>query len=193
MHIKIEGVLNRIKEGKIKTACIYELIDTYYQNVVWRIDEIDGFDNLPENPPFPEEFFQSVDTRVTGIGEAIEQLLKAGYDIDEPEYGFNALMLAVGEGDAPMVRYLISHGADANTWPGIEGRLPFERNYYLDDIDIHYMDKCFDRNCDPNYVKAFYHTALVLAEDAHLGPYYGFCLEINESGKVSLDPPRLKY
>lgn len=77
-----------------------------------------------------------MDTRVAGIGEAIEQLLKAGYDIDQPEYGYNALMLAVREGDAPMVRFLISHGADADSWPGIEGRLPFERNCYLDDIDI---------------------------------------------------------
>lgn len=188
MHIKIEAVLTRIKKGKIKTACIYELIHTYYQNVVWRIDEIGGFDNLPKNPPFPEEFLQSVDTRVTGIGEAIEQLLKAGYDIDQPEYGYNALMLAVREGDAPMVRFLISHGADANSWPGIEGRLPFERNYYLDDIDIN----CFDRK-DPNYMKAYYNTALVLAKDAHLGPYYGYCLSINERGKVSLDPPKLKY
>ncbi len=59
-------------------------------------------------------------------------------------------------------------------------------NYYLADIDIHYMDESFANDKDIEYMRALYRTALVLVEDAHLGPFYGHCLKIDEAGTVTL-------
>ena len=52
----------------------------------------------------------------------------------------------------------------------MEESLPGESNYYLDDIDINYMNECFANDKDIDYLKALFQTALVLVEDAHLGP-----------------------
>ena len=83
-------------------------------------------------------------------------------------------MLAVGNGDAPMVRFLINHGVDVNKWPGKDETLiPGESYYYLDDIAIHLMDETFAKDKDIEYMKALHRTALVLVEDVHLGPYSG--------------------
>lgn len=103
-------------------------------------------------------------------------------------------MLAVGSGDAPMVHFLIKHGADANSWPN-KGEEPAlgEGNYYLDEIDIHFMNECFVNDKDINYLKALHRTALVLVEAAHLGPYSGYSLKISEDGIVSLGPAQVLF
>ena len=188
INFKLKAVLNRIESGELKTACVYHLLDTYYQCVIGKIDEIDDLDDLvdlDDNSPFPAEFFQSVESRSSGIGIALSHLLESGHDIDSADGGFNALMIAVGCGDAPMVRFLIEHGADANTWPEMEEDPP-TGNYYLDDIDIHFMDESFANDKDLEYMKALHRTALVLVEDAHLGPYHGHCLTIDDEGNVAL-------
>ena len=60
----------------------------------------------------------------------------------------------------------------------------------MDDIDINYMNECFANDKDNDYLKALFQTALVLVEDAHLGPYSGFSLKIDEDGTVSLGPAK---
>ena len=124
----------------------------------------------------------------------MKRLLDAGCDVDATDGGFNALMLAVSAGDAPMVQFLIKHGADANKWPDM-GEVPSsgEGNYYLDDIDIHFMNECFANEKDVVYLKALHRTALVLTEEARLGPYRGHNLTIDEEGNVLLGPAKVLF
>lgn len=86
-----------------------------------------------------------------------------------------------------MVHFLIKRGADANSWP-MMNEVPLEgrRNYYLEDIDIHYMDESLANDKDIDYLKALHRTARVLVEDANLGPYRGNCLTIDDAKNVSL-------
>ncbi len=195
MNPKLEAFMGRIESDELKTACVYELIDIYYQCVIGKIDEMDADDEREyEDLPFPDEFLHPVEDRKSGIGAALKRLLDLEYDVDVPQGGFNALMLAVGEGDAPMAHFLIQHGADANSWPemGEEPSLG-EGNYYLDDIDIHFMNECFANDRDEDYLRALHRTALVLVEDANLGPYSGYSLKIDEEGQVSLGPAKVKF
>ena len=189
MHPEIEKTLKRIAGGEIKTACVYSLIDTYYMYIVGDIEAEDS----DLDPPFPEELLQPIEDRESGIGSALKILLDEGHNVNDSDDDFNALMLAVGSGDAPMVRFLIQHGADANSWPNMEESLPGEGNYYLDEIDINYMNECFANDKDIDYLKALSQTAFVLVEDAHLGPYSGFSLKIDENGTVSLGPAKTLF
>ena len=127
--------------------------------------------------PFSGELKQPVEDRISGIIVALTQLINAGHDVNESDGFLNALMLAVGHGDAPMVQFLIEHGADVNTWPDMDKEPEWMRqNYYLKDIDIHYMDECFADDKDVEYMKALHQTALVLVGLGHLRPYSGHCL-----------------
>ncbi len=187
MDPKLLSMLNRVESGELKTACIHKLLETYYQCVIGKIDEYDDLDDLEDDAPFPPEFLMPVEERSSGIGIALTQLLGLGHDVNNSDGSFNALMNAVGCGDAPMVHFLLQHGADANSWPDMdEENIRLYGNYYLDDIDIHYMDESFANDKDIEYMKALYRTALVLVEDAHLGPFHGHCLKIDEAGNVTL-------
>ena len=193
MNSKLEAFMQSVERGDTPSASVYHLLDTYYQCVIGKIDEIADDDIDCEDEPFPEEFLQAVEDRSSGIGIALTQLLDAGFDIDGSDGYFNALMLAVGGGDALMVHFLLEHGADASSWPDMENSLPGEGNYYLDDIDIHFMNESFANDKDVEYMKALHRTALVLVEDAHLGPYSGYCLKIDDNGNVSLSPAKVKF
>ena len=192
MNSKLEAFMQGVECSENPSASVYHLLDTYYQCVIGKIDEI-ADDEADWEEPFPEEFLQAVEDRSSGIGIALTRLLDAGYDIDGTDGCFNGLMLAVGGGDAPMVHFLLEHGADANSWPDMEHSLPGEGNYYLDDIDIHYMNESFANDKDIEYMTALHRTALVLVEDAHLGPYSGYSLKIDKRGNVSLSPAKVKY
>lgn len=195
MDSKLIAFLNSVDNGEGSLACVYHLLDTYYHGTVGKIGELNGEDDaVYEKSTFPEEFLLPVEDRDSGIGFALTHLLDEGYDVDGTDGYFNALMLAVGSGDAPMVHFLIKHGADVNSWPG-KGEEPAlgENNYYLDDIDIHYMDGCFANDKDIMYLEALHRTALALVESAHLGPYSGYSLKISEDGTVSLGPAQVLF
>ncbi len=187
MNPKLEAYLHRIETKEIEAACISGMISTYYDRVIAKLDELD--DDEDDYVPFPysEELHQPVDERESGIGTALTRLLASGHNIDETDGNFNALMLAVGYGDAPMVHFLIQHGADAKAWPDF-GEEPIikDSNYYLDDIDIHLMGESFANDEEIEYMEDLYQTAIVLANEAHLGPYNGYCLKIDENGNVSV-------
>ena len=189
MNPHLEAILRDVESHNVETAAVYELIDTYYQQVAYSPPEDD--DDM-EEVLFSEELKQPVEDRISGIMTALTQILNAGHDINRSDGYFNAMMLAVGCGDAPMVQFLIEHGADVNTWPHMDKEPEWMRqNYYLEDIDIHFMDECFANDKDLEYMKALYQTALVLAKFGHLGPYTGHCLAVDEDGNVSLKPPQL--
>ena len=192
---RLETVIRKIESGELTEACIYELLDTYYQLVIWKSDNSDCEDDLQDaETPFPEDFLLPVDDRSSGIGAALTQLLAAGHDVDGTDGYSNALMIAVGNGDAPMVHFLLQHGANAESWPMMDDDLTgHNSNYYLEDIDINFMNECYANDRDPDYLQALYRTALVLVEDAHLGPYSGYCLKIDNDGNVTLEPAKLLF
>jgi hypothetical protein len=55
------------------------------------------------------------------------------------------------------------------------------------------MNECFAYDTDFDFLKALHRTALVLVEDAHLGPYTGLSLKIDEAGNVSLKPAKVLF
>lgn len=194
MDPKLVKTLERIESGEYKSACIYELINTYYQFVIGKDDEIDD-DVLYWDEPFPEEFSVPVEERSSGIGEALEILLGAGHDINDDDGMFNALMPAVGSGDEHMVHFLLKHGADANRWPEMEENDPaIFGNWYLDQIDSCLLEESLANDKDIEYMKALHRTAVVLAKEAHLGPFNGYCLSIDtENRTVSVKPAEVMY
>ena len=185
-----ETVFGRIECGDLKSACIFELLDSYYDHAFWRLDDLGNNEGLLYKIPlpFPVELLLPVENRGSGIGALLNHLLNKGHDIDAEKDGYNALKLAVSYGDALMVRFLIQHGADAKSWPGMDDD-HIHRNYYLDNIDLmyaYYSSKDFHDFIDTDHLKALHRTALVFSEDALLRPYKGkHCLTIDEDGNVS--------
>ena len=43
MDYKLKRVMSKIENGNIQSAHIYELVDTYYQCVIYKIDEYDDY------------------------------------------------------------------------------------------------------------------------------------------------------
>ncbi len=191
MDSKLKNVLHRIETGDVRSAQIYELIDTYYQCVISKVDEYDG-DEEPEDTSYPEELLKPLAERESGIAEALSVLIDQGYDVHESDGCFNALMLAAGSADESMTAFLLANGADPYTWPDMD-QMPEEwrENFYLEDIDIHYMDACNDR--DEAYRTALLHTAQTFVRVSGLRNVAGLCLLVDENGNVSLEPPEYKY
>ena len=185
---KLLQVLRDIETGKINSAHIYELIDTYYQCVIYKND---GYEESKDTS-YPEELLKPLSERDSGIAEVLSALIKQGFDVHESDGCFNALMLAVGSADEPMTAFLLANGADPHTWPDMD-ELPEERrqNYYLEDIDIHYMDACYDH--DKDYKAALVRTAQTFVKMSGLKKFGGLCLLLTEDGTVSLEPPKKKY
>lgn len=191
MDSKLKHVLHRIETGDVQAAYIYELLDTYYQCVIYKVGEYDD-DREPEDTSYPEELLKPLAERESGIEEALSVLIDQGYDVHESDGCFNALMLAVGSADEPMTAFLLANGADPYTWPDME-QLPEEwrGNYYLEDIDIQYMDACFEP--DEEYKAALLRTAQTFVRVSGLRNMGGLCLVVDENGNVSLEPPKKKY
>ena len=106
MHPEIEKTLKRIAGGEIKTACVYSLIDTYYMYVVGDIDA----EESDLESPFPEELFQPVEDRESGIGSSLMKLLDAGHNVNDSAGDFNGnpriemIYVAVARADARSAR-----------------------------------------------------------------------------------------
>ena len=186
MDPKLTGFLNQIRKDGVDFGSLVHLLDTYYQNVIYKVDE-NAVDD-PYDGPFPVELTLPLEKRESGIYDAVSFLLENGCDINGSDGCFNALQRAVGQADAPMAGYLMMHGADATTWLEMDEE-PWvdKQNYYLESIDINYMNESFANDTDKRFYKALYQTALVLEKHAHLGPFYGYSLMIDEDGNVTVD------
>ena len=116
----------------------------------------------------------------------LEQLEKYVVDIEDINQGngFNPLMTAVENGDAPMTKYLIEHGASVFYWPEMESG---ETNYYLDDLDINYMHQSWSGK---RFVDALLETAKVLVTvGGYSEDYHGLCLSIDiRKREISFTP-----
>jgi ankyrin repeat protein len=74
-----------------------------------------------------------------GYVEVIEVLHEAGASLDAPIFfGITPLMLAAGGGDAPVVEWLINHGADvlAANEGGRTARMMADDKFYVDVINL---------------------------------------------------------
>ncbi|MBP5424274.1 MAG: hypothetical protein J6Y78_17720 [Paludibacteraceae bacterium] len=164
---RIEGLMQnfipRIKAGEInKETAVAELLDVYYQEWV----------DIYDDEVFPEEFIIPLKDRDCGIYEALSWLAIEKYDFDADFGGWSPLMQSVECADAPMTYFLIQNGADANKWPDM-GEMPDwpEENYYLEDIDIKYLNESWPRT--ERYIKALLETAKVLLKEGGTGSYGG--------------------
>ena len=191
MNEKLSQVLCDIENNKIESSHIHKLIDIYYQCVIDKIDECENDEEM-ERAAYPEDILLQLPQRKSGIFEALSQLIDQGYDVHESDGGFNALMLAVGYADEPMTAFLIDNGADPRTWPDMD-EFPTElrQNYYLEDIDIQYMDTYLDK--DEKLESALLRTAQTIVKASGLKNFGGICLCVDENGNVSLKPPKMKY
>ena len=98
LNCKLETIMHKIENGEVKSSCVFEMVDTYYQCVIWKSDVMDNETFNCDRTPFPVEFFTPVEERDSGIGVALMRLIDKGHDVDAADGGFNVLMLAVGEG-----------------------------------------------------------------------------------------------
>ncbi len=160
----IQNCINKIKTGEIrKEAAVIELLDAYYRNCI---------DTTENDDSYPEELTIPLEERGFGIYEALLWLANKQYDFNVEYEGESALMIAVGYADAPMTSFLIQNGADANKWPDMD-ELPGipKNNYYLEDIDIQYLNETWPRT--ETYIKALLETAKVLLKEGGTGSFRG--------------------
>ena len=187
MNTKLERVMKRIENGDIRQSFISELLDVYYQCVIEKIDEIfltGDTSFLDEKEEYPEEFMAAVSDRKSGIGQALIHLLDSGYDINEAYGSENALMLAVGMADAPMVRFLLEHGADACSWPEMN---EFDANIYLDGIGERYAESVdYNYNGSVDYIRANYDIVKMLVEKSGIKTWSDPWLTTKEDGTIIL-------
>lgn len=192
MNKKLSQVLASIESGEIKSAQVYALVDTYYQCVICKYDEY-GEEEAGEDAAYPEELLKPLSERESGIAAALSVLIDLGYGVHESDGWFNALMLAVAYADEVMTEFLIANGADPHTWPDMDDGPPeeWEMNYYLEDIDVHYMDACLDH--DEEYKAALLRTAQTFVRLSGLKNMGGLCILVDEKGNVSLEPPKVMF
>ena len=190
MNKLISEILERAKEEKSFRL----LIDHYYQERGNK-DLSDEADEEKDIWAFAGEQTLPVEERSSGICEAINELLEAGYNIDKEDGYFNALMLAVGSADPHMTEYLIRKGADPTKWPGYDEAEWWEkdRNWYLEDIDIAIFDELSYCEPDMNFLQALADTVHVLVDVGGLRDFGGLCLAVDENGKIDIHPARMKY
>ena len=187
MNEKLIQFLQEIQAGNVSEDAVYALLDLYYAQVIYKMDA--SYDTGYIG--FPAELQQRLEIRQSGIYEVLEALIAKGCDVNAGD-GWNALMLAVGFADAPMTAWLLGHGADAHTWPDMaepQGTIP--QNYYLEDIDIHYMEASFED--EEMYRNALKRTAEVLVQSGGLKEFSGYSLQVDAAGNVTIKSPQQKY
>lgn len=182
MDSKLMKLVQEMKSGS-SPARIGLLLDTYYQCVICRIDE--NLTDEAEDLPFHEELLKPLSERESGIAEALAVLTERDHDDLSC-----ALQLAVGYADEPMTAFLLAGGADPRSWPDMDDD-PAERNWYLENIDIHYTDACFEQ--DEVLKGALLRTAQTAADALGARNIGGICLSIDENGRVALHPPMKKF
>lgn len=185
-----EIIRKLLKEAKTNKSYSY-LIDYYYREYT----DCDEDDSENMSWPFFEEMRLPVEERPSGIFVASTELLNLGYDIDDAYDLFDALMLAVGNADAQMTEYLIRNGADPTIWAGYEEQEWWEKrkNNYLESIDIDLFNETLEKTSDMNFLQALADTAHVLVDKGGLRNFGGYCLVVDENGKIDIHAVRLKY
>ena len=180
MEKELKRVLEDIENGEITASYVVRLLETYYYGLIYPEKDLDIAENLVTS--FPEELTQPLDQRISGIGEAMQQLIGKGYGLNEfSEDSECALTLSVGGVDAPMTEWLLQHGADPHIWPDMSETAPWEQNYYLDDLDIHFQDDYTERI---SLEKSILDTVRVIAVNSDLRNYSGFNFSIDSEGNV---------
>lgn len=192
MNTILEKFLTKADPQDDSAAQVFDLIDAYYQRVVDNSDEENKGSDLYNDGLFPAELKQPVNERKSGICDAILYLLGKGCNINKAKGGFNAMMLAVGAADAPMVEFLLKNGATVHEWPDMTDD-PNSQNYYLESIDLGYMHEGFSNDPDQEYLDALMKTASVLVRVGGLRSFSGFCLTVDEEGHGSIAPAKVLY
>lgn len=179
----LKKALYNIKNGTYVKDAVSVFLEAYYD------DYLDLFHGNQED--FPEELCIPLHDRESGVFDAIKNLINNGYDVNEGD--FNPLMTAVSHADASMTSFLIANGAKADYWPNMEEvPEPLRENWYLEEIDIAYMNQNWEHS--ERYVNALLETTRVLLEEGKTGSFFGLCLRADTAKKeISLGEPELRY
>ena len=169
------------------------LIDHYYKE--YGFEKWSDEDDIEELWPFIDEQTSPVEERSSGICEAINELLDAGYSIDDEYNLMNALMCAVGNADPHMTEYLIRKGADPTKWAGYDETESREEesNWYLEDTDLAFFDELINNEPDINLLQALADTVHVLVDCGGLKDYRGRCIDVDEKGKIDIHLAEMKF
>ncbi len=187
MNEILEREINAIKRGERDQEVIVHFLEEYYEHYI-QSTLPGGLSYEVEDCPYPEELSLPLEKRKSGICDAVNWLIEAGYDPNEGAC-FNPLMMAVWYEDAFMTEFLISNGADAHRWPDM---LESEPNIYIDHLDIAYFDKAWP--LDDRFMQALLETAKVLLRDGKVGSFSGMCLKADaENRTITFSPPRFLY
>lgn len=191
MDIRIKNKLNEL-ESQVNCAFkAEEFLEWYYDEYIGhQSDSICGkYDLDAEDIAYPEELTEPMVARSSGINEAMKRIVKHGCDLNLGSIS-SPLMLSVGWCDAPMTELLLQNGADANIWAEM---INGECNYYLEDLDIAYLNERWDRT-DSAFVDALLSTAKILVTTGRLSDYHDFCLSIDtKTQTISVDRPHYRY
>ena len=184
----LQNELDRLLQMDDSTPRLYLMLDYYYEHY------IDNICDDEKNGGFkwvPDDFKKPVDSRESGLGEAMTILLEKGHDVNEEidgqDFCDNALILAVQYGDRFMVEYLLDHGADCRKWPAelmkeVDEPDNPEYNFYLEDIDIHLDNtQCDEETPDLlEFHNNLFKIAVMLAKAGNLWPFHGTVLKVDE-------------
>lgn len=177
--------INKIKKHQTSTEVFYDFLCVYYDDYIDVLNE-------SEDAPYPKELTLPLKDRESGIYDAVTWLVEQGYNVNRGDC-FNPLMMAVGHADAPMTSFLLQHGADANYWPEMDkSSEPLHDNYYLEDIDIAYLNETWPKS--ERYIDALLQTAKVLLQEGNTGSFFGICLVADaEKREIILSDCHYKY
>lgn len=118
----------------------------------------------------------------------IQAILKNQVNLNPTDYD-TPLMASVMHFDAAMTEFLIENGADINFCGYAEDDT--EDNYYLDDLDIRYLNNYKDKAITDAIIAT---AKAIVLKGGYNKNYYGLCLAIDiEERQITLSPPEFKY
>ncbi len=166
---------------------VYEVLDQYYMTQYADYDSPEYSESdliYDHNVP--------LEKRESGILEKIEKLLAEGVDLNDAMDGDYPLENAVLNIDAPMVRYLIQHGADCRKYRfGYDDTEIKEISGYFEAINEIAEEESGTTTENPEKFKALCDIARILVKEGGLrGPFSGACFKITEDGEISFKPAR---
>lgn len=182
------GDINELIGG---ASYLHEYLDTYYQSHIYRIDACEKDDEC-EDAPFSDELKLPLDKRSSNVSRHLDWFMENGADPNAGEK-YYPLMRGVGNADAAMTEYLLSHGADP-FYDEREGDIPYGGgNWYIDELDTTMLHESFVTKPDITLFDAILQTAAVLAKYGvtNSGDY---CIRIDaETRTVTATQAKVKF
>ena len=156
-------------------SAVAKYLSLYYENIYSELDE----------DVFNSELCDDLFGREPELLESLSWFYENGFDFNAEHDIATPLGYAVMEADAPMVEYLILHGAE----PLDNNNKDTKNNYYMEDLDVQLLQHLRGGE----HFNAILQTARMLAKN---GVTYGnyLCIEIDRKNRaIRVSSPKYKY